>query len=170
MKRCTRVPRPSRISSSPVAKGSSVPAWPTRARWPLAARKVRRTTTSTSCDVQPTGLSQSRRPSTHPPSCRAAGCASGFAGLHDDLAVHRRGVQRAYVLDRSGRLRDEAEGLADADAIRGEQRRDAAASADVLIDGVGDVVVIDELHGLSGAYVDDRRMELQAVHAHGGPD
>src|SRR5205823_8298393 len=58
-KRCTRVARPTSTSSSPVANGSSVPAWPVRLR-----PSDRRTRATTSCEVVPGGLSARMRPST----------------------------------------------------------------------------------------------------------
>ncbi len=56
--RSSRVARPTPRMSSPVAMGSSVPACPT-----LRVPSVRRTTSTTSCDVIPPGLSTSSRPS-----------------------------------------------------------------------------------------------------------
>src|ERR687892_1755380 len=53
-----RVARPTSRTSSPVEKGSSVPACPMR-RSPIA----RRATATTSCEVTPAGLSMSRSPS-----------------------------------------------------------------------------------------------------------
>src|SRR5579863_2991493 len=47
-------------TSTPVAIGSSVPAWPTRR---VCAR--RRTRATTSCDVRPAGLSTMSRPDGH---------------------------------------------------------------------------------------------------------
>src|SRR5713226_5456147 len=64
--------------STPVAKGSSVPRWPT-ARW----CRMRRTRLTTSCEVRPAGLSITRTPfiavlcyrgrGWHPRSTRAVG-------------------------------------------------------------------------------------------------
>ena len=51
--------RPSPTSSTPVASGSRVPAWPTR-RCP----KMRRHRATTSCEVQPASLSTTTRPLT----------------------------------------------------------------------------------------------------------
>src|SRR6185436_9025418 len=59
-KRCTRVARPTSTSSSPVANGSSVPAWPTFVPFPSR----RRTCATTSCEVTPAGLSKRMTPST----------------------------------------------------------------------------------------------------------
>src|SRR5687767_3838713 len=53
-----RVARPTRRTSSPVANGSSVPAWPTR-----RSPSERRVVATTSCDVIPAGLSTRRIPS-----------------------------------------------------------------------------------------------------------
>src|SRR3954447_16707597 len=57
---CSRVASlPTRTSRSPVAKGSSVPAWPT-----LVPRGYsRRTVATMSCEVFPAGLSMRRMPS-----------------------------------------------------------------------------------------------------------
>ena len=49
--------RPMTSGSTPVAKGSSVPVWPTFGE-PIA----RRTTATTSCEVGPAGLSMTRTP------------------------------------------------------------------------------------------------------------
>src|SRR5262245_16177684 len=59
MKSARRVARPRSTGSTPVANGSSVPAWPTR-RWPAR----RRTRATTSCEVQPLGLSMLRMPTS----------------------------------------------------------------------------------------------------------
>src|SRR5687768_11525830 len=58
--RCARLRRPTRTSSSPVAYGSSVPAWPTF----VLRGSERRTSSTTSCDVTPAGLARRRTPST----------------------------------------------------------------------------------------------------------
>src|SRR5579871_144997 len=56
--RASRVARPTTSGSTPVASGSSVPVWPIR-----RSRSARRTRATTSCDVGPTGLSMTSRPS-----------------------------------------------------------------------------------------------------------
>ena len=58
MNRSSRVDRPSAITSNPVAIGSRVPAWPARRR-----AKIRRQRATTSCEVQPAGLSTRTNPS-----------------------------------------------------------------------------------------------------------
>src|SRR4051795_5276879 len=72
--RCTRVARPARTSSSPVAKGSSVPAWPTFIPRP----RPRRTPATMSWEVFPAGLSMRRIP----PGIRSreAGCRGSWSG------------------------------------------------------------------------------------------
>src|ERR1700716_3719039 len=57
MKSARRVARPSRTGKTPEAMGSSVPAWPTR-----FCDANRRTLATTSCEVQPFGLSTFRMP------------------------------------------------------------------------------------------------------------
>src|SRR4051812_4970767 len=57
--RCARRARPTSTSSSPVANGSSVPAWPA-----LRTPSARRVASVRSCDVLPAGLSTRTRPST----------------------------------------------------------------------------------------------------------
>src|ERR1700722_16948494 len=75
--RMSRVARPSPTSSTPVASGSSVPAWPTR-RWP----KMRRQRATTSCEVQPASLSTTTRPVTPaPPSLIGSGSGSDASRL-----------------------------------------------------------------------------------------
>ena len=59
-KRSSRVTRPSPTSSTPVASGSSVPAWPTRF-WP----KILRSFATTSCDVKPGRLVDDHQPVVH---------------------------------------------------------------------------------------------------------
>src|SRR4051794_22814906 len=162
-KRCTRVARPTSTTSRPVAKGSSVPAWPTRAFSPVASRSARRSRTSTSCDVSPAGLSQSRTPSMWTASCPSA---SGVAAAGDDLALHRRRVQRADELDRARRPRGEDEPAAGGDLVGLEGRLDAAARTDVLVDGVHDVVVVDEADRLALLDMDGGGLEVQADHFH----
>src|SRR5215212_5463448 len=60
-----RVERPTSRTSKPVANGSSVPAWPIR-----RSPRLRRATSTTSCDVTPDGLSTSKRPSAGGPLIR----------------------------------------------------------------------------------------------------
>src|SRR5262245_29441883 len=59
MNSASRSAQPSSSTRTPVARGSSVPAWPT-SRCPAR----RRTASTTSCDVRPRGLSSGRIPST----------------------------------------------------------------------------------------------------------
>src|SRR5205085_12337284 len=59
MKSARRVARPTSTGSTPVASGSSVPAWPTRF-WPASLR----TLATTSCEVQPLRLLTFRIPVT----------------------------------------------------------------------------------------------------------
>jgi hypothetical protein len=54
----SRVARPTSSTSTPVAKGSSVPVCPTR-----FSRSTRRARATTSCEVQPSGLSMMSMPS-----------------------------------------------------------------------------------------------------------
>ncbi len=70
--RSNRVARPTPRTSSPVAIGSSVPACPT-----FRVPSVRRTTSTTSCDVIPPGLSTSSSPSGSVTSRRRAGRRHG---------------------------------------------------------------------------------------------
>src|SRR5919112_2788871 len=79
--RCTRVARPTRTSSRPVANGSSVPAWPTRRRG--LDPSCRRTAATMSCEVLPAGLSTSRSP-----SCAAGGGSPGSSDVLLDLDRH----------------------------------------------------------------------------------
>src|SRR3954451_14420949 len=67
--RCARVARPTSTISSPVANGSSVPAWPTR-RMPGSSR---RTIATTSCEVFPAGLSTRITPSMRTASLELRG-------------------------------------------------------------------------------------------------
>src|SRR5271167_3629788 len=59
------VARPTSTSSSPVANGSSVPAWPV-----FTPPSARRTAATTLCELMPAGLSSSSTPSAR--SCAAA--------------------------------------------------------------------------------------------------
>src|SRR5206468_820666 len=61
---------PTRTISSPVANGSSVPAWPTFNPAPMDDR---RTCSTTSCEVTPAGLETSRMPSPDPTFCMNLG-------------------------------------------------------------------------------------------------
>src|SRR5579863_660431 len=58
-----RVNRPSPTRRTPVASGSSVPAWPTR-----RCEKVRRQRATASCEVQPGSLSTTTMPIVSTPS------------------------------------------------------------------------------------------------------
>ena len=61
-----------------MAKGSSVPPWPTR-RTPVR----RRTRATTSCDVGPAGLAATRMPSSRGPSARRAAVTPGAGPRRD---------------------------------------------------------------------------------------
>src|SRR5580704_17635028 len=58
-----RVKRPRPTSRTPVASGSSVPAWPTR-RW----EKIRRHRATASCEVHPASLSTTTTPNVSEPA------------------------------------------------------------------------------------------------------
>src|ERR1700728_2147119 len=60
------------MTRTPVAIGSSVPAWPTRRVW--ARRRIRATT---SCEVMPPGLSTMTSPDSHGAGRSAASCLPG---------------------------------------------------------------------------------------------
>src|SRR5882724_6829598 len=60
------------MTRTPVAIGSSVPAWPTR-----RVRARRRMRATTSCDVMPPGLSTITRPDSHGAGRPASGCVPG---------------------------------------------------------------------------------------------
>src|SRR4051812_38530726 len=95
--RCARVARPSRTSRTPVANGSSVPAWPTlTALRPPRSRRMRATT---SCDVTPAGLSTTRTPDV------PASTPASLIELRGDLAA-----QEGHELV-VGQLRGEARRL-----------------------------------------------------------
>src|SRR5215210_4450946 len=68
-KRWVRVARPTRISRRPVANGSRVPAWPTRAR----PGSSRRTAATRACEVLPAGLSTRMTPPPAPAGWALAG-------------------------------------------------------------------------------------------------
>src|SRR5438132_12463745 len=75
---CTLVAaRPTRTTSSPVANGSSVPAWPVRG--PPSARL---TAATASCEVIPAGLSIKSTPSR--PAWEAGGLPSAAPALRSD--------------------------------------------------------------------------------------
>src|SRR3984957_5052108 len=74
--RMSRVARPSPTSSTPVASGSSVPAWPTR-RW----EKMRRHRATASCDVQPASLSTTTMPTVSGAALRSGIVTSHRVGL-----------------------------------------------------------------------------------------
>src|SRR5919202_1901359 len=81
-KRCTRRARPTSTSSSPVANGSSVPAWPA-----LRVPSARRTASVRSCEVFPAGLSTRTRPSTGPDAIdRRYRCAAPTATTNPTAA------------------------------------------------------------------------------------
>src|SRR5262249_41113916 len=86
----SRVPRPTRTTSNPVANGSSVPVWPTR-----RARTARRTTDTTSCDVTPAGLSTSNTP----PGSVVGVSIGGWLGVLDlrKQVLDSRRVRDAFV-------------------------------------------------------------------------
>src|SRR4051794_13360962 len=91
--RCTRVARPRSTSSTPVANGSSVPAWPTFVARPCS----RRTAATTSCDVFPAGLSTRRSPSGTRERGELGG--DGFAQEGADLVlVHVRREARGLAV------------------------------------------------------------------------
>src|SRR6188472_1452062 len=83
-KRCTRRARPTRTSRSPVANGSSVPAWPA-----LRTPSARRVASVRSCEVLPAGLSTRTRPSI----CSASELRSDLLAQEGDelLLGHLRG-------------------------------------------------------------------------------
>src|ERR1700727_2609464 len=60
------------MTRTPVAIGSSVPAWPTRRVW--ARRRIRATT---SCEVKPPGLSTMTSPDSHGAGRPVASCLPG---------------------------------------------------------------------------------------------
>src|SRR5579863_10010043 len=80
-----RVARPTMISSSPVANGSSVPAWPV-----LTPPSARRTEATTSCEVTPAGLSISSTPSTEASSRNLPLAASSTRRWRPPVAAVRR--------------------------------------------------------------------------------
>src|SRR4051794_8031876 len=90
MKSARRVARPSSTGSTPPAIGSSVPAWPTRF-WPAR----RRTLATTSCDVQPLGLSILRIPTRSVMSGVAmlAFLFDAAHELHDAIAAGERAIE-----------------------------------------------------------------------------
>src|ERR671925_1925238 len=100
-KRWARVARPTSTSSSPVANGSSVPAWPT-----LVPRgSSRRTWASTSCEVTPARFRWSRTPE------RSATWLSGellahklAESLHELGIRHRRGEARGLRMPAAAEL------------------------------------------------------------------
>src|SRR4051794_6329275 len=121
-----RVARPASTSSSPVANGSSVPAWPTFT--PFPSRRRRRATTS--CDVTPAGLSTRKTPSTltgaaaspGPPRSELLGKLLAQEG--DELRELELGREagRAAVPAAAARARDPR----DVDAVVGRPQRDLA--------------------------------------------
>ena len=70
----SRVARFTPTTSTPVAIGSSVPAWPT-----LRVPSSRRTRPTTWCEVQPAGLSQMTRPDVSRPARRRHRACTGRA-------------------------------------------------------------------------------------------
>ncbi len=68
----SRVARPRNTGSTPAAKGSSVPPWPTR-----RVDDRRRTRPTTSCDVGPEGLATTSTPSSPPARGRAGSWIAG---------------------------------------------------------------------------------------------
>src|SRR4051794_32397000 len=112
-KRCTRVARPTSTSSSPVANGSSVPAWPTFTPRPSRLR----TEATTSCDVTPAALSGSGTP---PKRAGKLGPEEPDGG---GMAERGREPGRAPVSAAAAGAGDAREG----DAVVGRAQRDLAA-------------------------------------------
>src|ERR1700742_3930863 len=82
--RCARGARPTSTSSSPVANGSSVPAWPA-----LRTPSPRRVASVRSCEVLPAGLSTRTRPSTRRSLLQLGGDLLAQEG--DELALGQLG-------------------------------------------------------------------------------
>src|SRR5205085_6394773 len=82
----SRVPRPTRMTSNPVANGSKVPACPTR-----CDPATRRTIATTSCDVTPGGLSTSSKP---PASVVGVSIGKRWNGSLFDLGEETLDVRR----------------------------------------------------------------------------
>src|SRR3954447_26434573 len=126
-KRWNRVAWPTRTSSTPVAKGSSVPAWPTFAPRAIGSRRTRATT---SCEVTPAGFARTSTPLGDGDIARKA----------NQLGAN--GPGRALQL--GGDLRsDEVDQLA-AGLLGGEPGRLAVAAAALL---AGDHAHVDVVGG-----------------------
>src|SRR5437588_985584 len=94
MKSASRVARPSRTGSTPSAKGSRVPAWPTRF-WPAS----RRTLATTSCEVQPFGLLTFRMP-VRSGLLMPTLLFDGAHQAHDAVAARQRAVDHELEMRR----------------------------------------------------------------------